>query len=352
MLGRHPEAVALLVDLAEMVGIPVYEPYNNRINFPLNHPLHLGASPGHHLSEADVIVCIDVDVPYIPVAGKPSAEAKIISIDIDPLKQAIPLWGFPVDIPILADSSLAIPAIYQMVQWFATSTDRARYEERRRAIEAEHNAQREQWLKFATDTASQVPITPDWLSHVLSEFVDDNTIVVNESVMSSGSVVQQINFTRPGSLYGSAGSSLGWGVPAALGAKLASPDKTVICLSGDGSFVFADPTAALWSSRRYEAPFLTIIYDNGRYGAVEMSLRAAYPQGYAVKTDNFNGASLEPRPRYENVAKALDAYAETVTLPSEVRPAIERGLAAVRNGQSAVLDVIVGWPATIPFLSS
>jgi len=346
MLGRHPEAVAALVQLAESMALPLIDS-RERMNFPTTHSLHLGygfLGTPELVKQADVVLVIDQDVPYAPVAGRPPNEAKIIAIDIDPVKHSFPLWGFPVDVPITADSSKAVPVLYEMAQEFITQQDKARYAERLKTLEAQHNAQREQWQQIAVASKDKTPISPFWLSRALGEAIDENTIVVNETVMSSLPLFMEIDSTQPGTFFGSGGSSLGWGVAAALGAKLAAPDKLVVCATGDGSFMFSQPAACLWVARRYDIPFLTVIYNNKRYAAVEWALRGGYPEGYAVQAGDFNGASLEPSPQYAQMAESCGAYAETVTDPAEVKPALERALDAVREGQAAVLDVVVGLP--------
>src|SRR5262249_42031503 len=105
--GRNPQAVAALVRLAETLGAPVVES-RHRLNFPSNHPLHFGFSHSGLLEQADCILIIDSDVPWVPVLGEPAPGCRIIQIDIDPLKIDIPIWGFPVDLAIHADSAPAM----------------------------------------------------------------------------------------------------------------------------------------------------------------------------------------------------------------------------------------------------
>jgi acetolactate synthase-1/2/3 large subunit len=105
--------------------------------------------------------------------------------------------------------------------------------------------------------------------------------------------------------------------------------------------MFSQPAACLWVAGRYDVPFLTVIYNNGGYRAVQYELRKLYPDGYAVRSGDFNGASLEPSADYTQIAKSCGAYAETVKYGSEVEPALKRALDVVRGGQAAVLDVLL-----------
>ena len=105
--GRNPKAVASLVRLAEALAVPVVES-RHRINFPSSHPLHLGFSAARYLQQADCVLIVDHDVPWVPAQGRPTSDCRIIHMDIDPLKRDIPIWGFPVDLAIQADSSRAL----------------------------------------------------------------------------------------------------------------------------------------------------------------------------------------------------------------------------------------------------
>src|SRR6185312_15922145 len=108
--GRTRAGFENLVRLAELLALPVVE-WRNRANFPSDHPLHLGYDDAPFVTRADVILALDHDYPYIPSLTRPAPDAMIIQIDIDPLKKRIPLWTFPVDLPIRADSGAALRLI-------------------------------------------------------------------------------------------------------------------------------------------------------------------------------------------------------------------------------------------------
>ena len=108
--GRDPATVPALVKLAETLAAPVIEG-RVRMNFPSDHPLHLGYAVAPYLKKADAILIVDFDVPYIPAADKPVPGTRVIHIDTDPIKEGIPMWSFPGDLFIRADSATAIPAL-------------------------------------------------------------------------------------------------------------------------------------------------------------------------------------------------------------------------------------------------
>lgn len=336
-MGRHPEAVLALTELAELLSLPVLSD-NVFLNFPVNH--HLSANPNdskNYIENADVILMIDNDVPYTPASYSPPEGCKIISMDIDPVRLAQPLWGFPVHIPITCDSSKTIPVLTELAKGRLQESEKQVIKNRKDKMMVQHKASLAAMAARVDEASKQMPISPEWLGHCVNEVVDNNTIVI--AGLARG--ITPAASAQPGSYFGIPGSSLGWAVPAGLGAKLAAPHKTIITACGDGDFVFADPTACLWQARRYGTPTLTIIINNKEYKAVGDQVRYYYPEGYVVSSNDFNGSSLEPSPEYAMVARACGAYGETISNPALLPRALERGLSAVHSGQAAVLDVHV-----------
>jgi len=337
--GRHPQSVASLVELAEGLGARVITS-KLRMNFPSTHPLWGGVDPNPYLKDADVILVIDTDVPYVPAQMKPEPGAKLVHIDIDPVKQNIPLWSFPADVLIEADSSKALPVLNEMVRQRVTPEQQARFQARFRQIESEHQKLQAEWHALAMSKADQKPISPEWLCHCIDEVVGEETIILNEAVTNELVVARQVRRTKPGTLFGPGGSNLGWGLGAALGAKLAAPNKTVVTLVGDGAFIFGCPTAALWAAVNYHAPFLCVIFNNGVYNAPKRALQNAYgKQSFSEKSEGWVGIDITPFPNYALLAQACDAHGQAVEDPSELRMALRGALDKVHNGKPAVVDV-------------
>jgi hypothetical protein len=160
--------------------------------------------------------------------------------------------------------------------------------------------------------------------------MDDKTIIINETVTSRLSEVIPLN--RPGSQFSTPlAGHLGWGVGAAIGTKLGAPEATVIAAEGDGSYMFAAPTACHFTAQKYRIPFLTVVYNNQAWNASINAARGLYPDGVAQKTRNFPGCDLSPSPQFELTAQACGAYAERVEEPDEVPRALQRALKAVKE---------------------
>ena len=342
--GRHTQSVASLVELAEISGARVIAS-SYRMNFPTTHPLFGGFDAIPYLGNADVVLIIDHDVPYIPFRAKLKPETRIVHIDIDPLKENMPLWSFPVDALIQADSSKVLPVLSQTLRQMITQEQKARCQSRLQQIHGEHQKMMTDWRNMATSKATQNPISPEWLCRCIDEVLDEDAIVLGEAVTNIGSVIRQIHRTKPGTLFQAGGTSLGWGLGAAVGAKLASPDKTVVTTVGDGGFVLNCPTAALWAASVYHAPFLCIIFNNMQYNAPKIALRQALGNtSYSEKTGNWVGIDIKPSPDFAAIARACYAYGQTVDEPSELPSALRTALDQVRSGTPAVLDVRVERP--------
>jgi acetolactate synthase-1/2/3 large subunit len=341
--GRTKQGFEALVRLAELLALPIVE-RRERTNFPTTHRLHQGFVPGPFVETADLILVLDSDVPYIPTQVTPRADATIIQIDLDPVKERIPLWSFPLTLAVRADSARALEVIASDAAELLTDEIKTRIETRRTELMARHNDRRTTRKAAALATREARTISTEWLGYCLGQFQRDaaDCIIVDESLTSHAAVWNHLDTDEPGTMFGSGGSSLGWGLGAALGIKLARPDRPVVLVVGDGSFVFGEPLAALWASQMNQAPLLVVIFNNGCYNANKAPLISAYPQGYSVQGKHFIGTDLLPSPRYDLLAAVVGAVGERIENPAQVLPALHRALDYVRSGRSVVLDVILG----------
>ena len=340
--GRTRQGFEALVKLATLLALPVVE-RRERTNFPTTHPLHQGFLPGPFVETADVILVVDSDVPYIPTQVTPRSDATIVQIDVDPIKERIPLWSFPLTSAIRADSARALELVAGYAAELLTDGDKARIETRRAELTARHNERRAARKASAQAMQTTRPLTAEWLGYCIGQLQREapECVFVDESLTSHGAVWNHVDTDEPGTMFGSGGSSLGWGLGAALGIKLARPDRPVVLVVGDGSFIFGEPLAAIWASQMNQAPILAIVFNNGAYNANKAPLISAYPKGYSVQGRHFVGTDLAPSPRYDLLAAVVGAVGERVEDPVEVLPALRRGLDHVRAGQSVILDVIL-----------
>jgi acetolactate synthase I/II/III large subunit len=338
--GRHPEAVSRLTALADTLGMRIVDT-RGPLNVPSAHPMSANDDASAAIAAADVLLLLDVDVPWIPRLVQPASNARIAQLDIDPPKETVALWGFPVDLPIQADSSKALVGLSEAVERHASAANRQRWAERRERYAAEQAARRTAQAASIDALRTRRPIAAEWLGAALSERLPEDSIVLDESVTSSEAVRRFLGRQRPGSVLSAGAPGLGWALGAGVGVRLAAPDQTVVALVGDGSFVFGSPVAALWAAQQASAPFLTLVFNNGGYNASKMPVLGLFPDGASRRANAFPGVRFNTPPDYAALARSCHAYGERVEDPVELPAAIDRGLAAVHGGQAAVLDVVL-----------
>ena len=347
-LGRDPDAVAELVRLCEMAAIPVIESVPMRVNFPAGHPLHWGyqwntADQNPLLAQADVVLVIGSDVPWIPSVNRPSPDARIYVLDIDPIKEQMPLWHVPATRYARADLATAVRQVADRLAERGR-LDNGMVGERAQRAAAVHDAQRAEWAARERPAAGGT-ITPGYLVACVRDAIGEDAIVLTEAISNYQVVCEHLRASRPGSLIGSGGGSLGWSGGAAVGAKLAAPEATVVSLVGDGSYLFGVPSTAQWMARRYGAPSLTVIFDNQGWTSPALSALAVHPEGAAAAVGA--GTGFAPEADLPGVAAAAGgAYAATVSQAARLPAVRSRGLAQGRRGRSAVVSVHV--PAAAP----
>ncbi|MBO0804752.1 MAG: hypothetical protein J2P25_16970, partial [Nocardiopsaceae bacterium] len=183
-------------------------------------------------------------------------------------------------------------------------------------------------------------ITAEYLTACLRRLLDgEDALVLHEVVTGSRAVAEHLRPSRPGSVVHHGGGHLGWAGGAAIGAKLAFPERIVVTLAGDGSFLLGSPASALWVQRRYGTPALTVVYDNRGWAGPKFSTLHVHPSGAAAAADDF-GVSLEPEVDLPGVALAAGAgFGATVSEPRELPQVLKDALEVVRGGRPAVVSV-------------
>ncbi|MFA1610942.1 thiamine pyrophosphate-requiring protein [Halobellus rubicundus] len=337
-IGRHPadERVSALVDFAESAGAGVVEQTPTTLCFPRDHEQHLGFDPETALDRADLVVVADADVPWIPSGDVPDTDARVVQIDGQPTKPAYPRWPFPIDETIRADPAATLEAVSGELDPADGSTGREfwqdvaaeRYADARERLEADRSTER---------------LTPTVLSAAIADVVDEDTVIVEDAVTSRPAIMSQIPLTEPGSYFWKGGAGLGWAGGAGIGAKLADPDKRVISLVGDGSYLFANPSACALFAAETAAPTLTVVYDNQGWNAVEGATTAQYPEGAAAEAA-VPESHVETEMDLSAPAQVVDAHTRVVRDPGDLGEALDAAVAAVDDGTPAVLDVKVERP--------
>jgi acetolactate synthase I/II/III large subunit len=337
--GRDPAAVEALADFAERFAIPVVQHRPRHLCLPADHPCHLGYDAGPYLDDADAILVLECDVPWIPSLKAPRPECKVVHIGVDPLFSRYPIRGFPCDLAVTSPAAAALPelgaALDRQVAAPAVTVRRQRVAEQRENLVAG-------WTKTRESAAKMRPIHMAWASACIARVKPEDAILVNEYTL----MTEHCGSNRPGSYFGSStASGLGWGGGAALGAKLAAPDRLVIAVLGDGSHLFGNPVAVHHASAMHKLPVLFVVMNNSMWGAVRRATLGMYPQGEAARSNNPPLIDLDELPAFEQVCAAAGGYGERVDDPAALPAALERAVRAVTiEKRQALLNVICRGP--------
>ena len=340
-LGRNRAAVTELVRFCNRVGVGVLESVPSYVNYPHNDALYQGNHwnhpfQNHALAEADFVLVVDSDVPWIPTVSRPNDQATIAIIDVDPLKESTPLWYIKARRCYRADAATAFAQLNALLDRVEINEQAA---ERRRRHYAERHRERKAELARLEAPSGEI-VSPEYLTACVRRQVGPDAVVLNEGITNYPAICNHMAREKPGTMFTGGGGSLGWNGGAAIGMKLAAPDKTFVVLTGDGSYMFSAPSTVHWMARRYRTPFLQIIYNNRGWKAPKFSTLAVHPTGFASRAKDLD-TSFDPPPDYSGIAAAAGgAFARVIKRPEDVDAGIAEGLRVVSaEKRCAVLDV-------------
>lgn len=330
--GRDPATVAPLADLCERFGIGIVEAKSRYVCAPSDHPFHLGQNVHPVLAKADLLICLESEVPWLPDTREPEPDTKIVHVGVDPLFQDYPIRSFRSDLSITSSTAALLPTLAEALGECSTPDAD---EGRKQAVGALAAARQERRRKRLEPLFAAPKLTKDWLNHCLNEALPDDVILVNEYWVDR----EIYDAKRAGGFFmHSPAAGLGWGLPAAVGAAKAVPDRPVVCTLGDGAYLFCNPASCHQAAAMHDVPFLTIICNNARWGAVQASTIGVYPEGHAAHGPKPAPLSdLSPVPDFEKYFEASGGYGERVTAPGDLVDAIRRGLRIVREERRQVL---------------
>ena len=336
--GRTPAGAEALARVTERFAIPVVSFNARYVCLPSSHPMNMGSQPRPLLTEADLVIVLDCDAPWYPSQESPPAGCRVVQIGVDPAFSRYPMRGFPCDLSITAETVAALTALEQALT--EKGADKlATLAGRRQRLAERWKAMRAQWKAAVEKASAERTIKLEYLNHCLGEAIGLDAVVVNEYWMRPEFCPRE----KPATLFGSSpAGGLGWAIGAALGAKLAQPEKLVVATVGDGAYMFANPTACHWVSEAHKLPILTVINNNQVYNAVRRATLAMYEKGQAqAENDAHTLADLQPSPAFEKLIEASGGYGERVEKPADLPAALARAVKVVREEKrQALLNVM------------
>ena len=336
------KAHAELVELAELIGAPVYsELVPSTASFPASHPLFRGAMTRMQgpvrkiLGQYDVLFSVggDLFTLSLPSDIEPMpAGLTLIHLDTDPWELG---KNYPPQVAILGDPKTTLPDITEALRKAMSSGARGAARERLDAAKAATLAEREALKAKAREMARQTPVQPLSLLNAIGEMLPKDAVVIDETISSGAGIRSLIRSDDPQSFYGLRGGGIGWGLPAALGVKLALPDRPVLALVGDGSAMYT--CQALWTAAHERIAAVFVILNNSSYRILKQRLVAQ--RGLAAQVDRFVGMELtDPVIDYVNLARSLGVAAERVTSVHDATDLIAKGL---KSDAPLLIDVPV-----------
>jgi len=339
----NAKAIGRAVKLAELLGMPVTQARQIYASYPETHPLWVGALPVGRLSSLDypknpdVVINVGNKLQHNSPNPMLGGDLKFIDMRIDSLSMGNII---PTDVPLVADVAHGLDDLTAAVQQLVTPALKekaaARADETRRFHE---KAKTLRDLVMKSPDWNRAPMIADRVTREVAQFADKDAIIVHEA----GSVALhgfEFDPERGRDLFFYYGAHLGSGVGTAAGVKLARPNRQVICLVGDGSFVFG-PTA-LWNMARLELPVITVVYNNHAYSGPHSRVIEKVPGGRMVQTGQFFHDYLgNPDMNMALIAKGFGVEAELAHSPEELRAALGRARKSTADGKPYLIDAQV-----------
>jgi benzoylformate decarboxylase len=344
------KAVGKVVKLAELLGMPVTQMRQLWANFPEAHPLWVGNAPAGTLASItwpknyDLAINVGNKMQHNGNAPIVARNVKFIDMRIDYNNMGKVM---STDVPLVADVGLGLDDLIAAVEQLMTP--------KLHALAAERAAEVRKFTTEARAIRAGIVNNPEWNNSPLiadrvtwevAQFAEPDAIIVHEA----GSVaMHSFGFNPVGGreLFFYYGGHLGSGVGTAAGVKLARPNQQVICLVGDGSFLFGPH--ALWNMARLELPVITIVYNNHAYGGPHSRTIANAPSGRMVETGQYQGSYLgNPDMNMASIAAGFGVKGEVVSNPLELKAALARAKLSTYEGKPYLIDVQVarrgiGW---------
>ncbi len=326
------DALDELVALAEALGAPVYdEGMASRAMFPSSHPLYRGpiirlpAAIRDLVAQHDLLVSIGGDLFTLSLPGEVEAMPEgfpVVHLDTDPWELA---KNYPEAVSILGEPKVTLPELTAALLKARSAGAQTKAAHRLDRMKAAGLASLAHFHAMADAVSDRHPIHPMALMQTIGKLLPAEAVVIDETVSSGVGVRRFLKSDDAKSFFGLRGGGIGWGLPAAIGVKLALPERPVVALIGDGSAMYT--IQGLWTAAREKLNIVFVIINNYSYRILKQRTNAM--RGHAAQTDNYVAMDLDrPRVDFCAVARGLGLTAHKANTLAEVGDLIEAALAA------------------------
>ena len=336
-------AVNDIIRLAELIGARVSQGFSVYGDFPFQHPLwsgFYGLGAPRHLGRCDVFLNLGTEMPGPGIlAPSPPKGATVIHARME----YEDIGNFqPTDLALAGGTRETTSALIDAIEAMATSERLAKLREPRMASAQEEYAQRlDDQRKSAQDDWNAAPMSWARIAWELDQHLANDAIIVSE--LDNRLPYHWMDFApgRKRLIGQTTGFALGWGLGAALGVKVAQPDKQVVCLVGDGAFLFGQ-TEALWAAARHDIPITIVVFNNESYDGERERIYWFSPLARKRETrDQWKDISCylgDPLVDFAALSRAFGVEAETVLEPAGMQAALERAQRVNRDGGAYLID--------------
>jgi benzoylformate decarboxylase len=339
---RYCQAQAELLEFAELLSIPVVKEWSASWSkpFPTKHPLFLGnyIATSRFPGKVDVLLNLGSRMPLARSRLMIEPQAKLIQIRVDADNLA---RVYPTELAIVADLKLAIIDLTEEIKMQSSPRKLKRVADKRLELAKVHRREKDEALNLiAKKNWNNAPISGERVIIELENLSAKDTVIISDNDSHMGTIDNYLTFgPEDKDYFFSTGFTLGWGLPAAFGVKLAMPDRPVVCFVSDGSFLFSGPQP-LWSYSRYKAAVLIIVMNNFSYNNERNRIMSGRGRAYETGRDMVCYLG-DPDVNYVKLAAGFDVEGEVVESPAQIKPAIQRGMKTISQGRAYVLDIHV-----------
>ncbi len=319
------------VALAEAIGAPVYdEGMATRAMFPSSNHLYRGAivrlpaAIRGILDQHDLLVSIGADLFTLSLPADIESVPEgynIVHLDTDAWELG---KNYPENVSILGDPKVTLPELTAAIKAARSAQQAEKAAKRLAHAMAEGEASLHKLHAMADAMAERHPIHPLALMATIGRMLPDGAVVVDETISSGTGLRRFLKSDDAQSFFGGRGGGIGWGLPGAIGVKLALPDRPVIALVGDGSMMYT--IQGLWTAAREKLRMVFIVINNYSYRILKQ--RTNNMKGLAAQNDAYVGMDLDnPRVDFVLVAKGFGLHAHKAKTLSDVAELLEQALA-------------------------
>ncbi len=334
--GRDPESFHALIALAEAIGAPVIGARGNPYTaFPKSHPMWLGYGDFEPLKTADLILLVGGKAPWYPPSKRPGP-GQIVVIGENPLKATLAYQNLQADHYLEGDNATALKAQFGALA--GDAGDKAVIAARRERWTQVHDALVASLAGSMDKARAAATLDAVGLAAIAGDMLPKDTIYIDETITHMPVMRPYLPLEEPQSFFRLGNGALGQGIGNALGVKLARKDQPVVLFIGDGTFLYNPIIQALGASKNYELPLMIVVCNNAKYEAMRKGHERFYPNGAAEAMKWKYGVEI-PGFAYENLGSHFDFVGARAESPAELRAAFEQGLAALKEGRTAILNV-------------